>query len=190
MNDLGNNMTEEDFSIVCVLLKGQIPETWNKKLLNAKGYSGFSVIEWLGSLLSKYQHIERLILTNKDKVACFWLGSFQKPESLLSFFKEEISSQLIRADRSGNYRDVKCFVEFTNKFIDYTLVIFYLDFIRDKDHIREPPSDGIYVYGLHLWGCGFDKGTGELLDIPIKGTCTPLPVAHITFIINDQVYNN
>lgn len=45
------------------------------------------------------------------------------------------------------------------------------------------------MFGIYLWGCAWDKATGELQDTPPKGTgaqaaspmsCTALPVVHLT----------
>jgi dynein heavy chain len=48
--------------------------------------------------------------------------------------------------------------------------------------LRDPPKDGIFVYGLHLWGCHFEKSTSELIDQSSKNkeTCISLPVIHLT----------
>lgn len=45
--------------------------------------------------------------------------------------------------------------------------------------LREPPLDGMFVYGIYLWGCAWEKTTGDLLDAPPKSGPTPLPVVHI-----------
>ena len=40
----------------------------------------------------------------------------------------------------------------------------------------------MFVYGLYLWGCHWEKSTSELVDQPVKlkeGTM-PLPVIHLT----------
>ena len=56
--------------------------------------------------------------------------------------------------------------------------------------IREPPPEGMFVFGIYLWGCAWDKATGELQDLPLKAagssqpvsvmSCTALPVVHVT----------
>lgn len=37
----------------------------------------------------------------------------------------------------------------------------------------------MFVYGIYLWGCAWEKTTGDLLDAPPKSGPTPLPVVHI-----------
>jgi dynein heavy chain len=46
--------------------------------------------------------------------------------------------------------------------------------------IRDPPSEGMFVFGIYLWGVAWEKTTGELLDMPPKQPCASLPVIHLT----------
>lgn len=49
--------------------------------------------------------------------------------------------------------------------------------------VRDPPPEGeLFIYGVHLWGCGFEKlATLELQDIPPKSQVpTPLPLLHLS----------
>ena len=54
-----------------------------------------------------------------------------------------------------------------------------LSFCWLRFQLREPPLDGMFVYGIYLWGCAWEKTTGDLLDAPPKSGPTPLPVVHI-----------
>jgi dynein heavy chain len=38
----------------------------------------------------------------------------------------------------------------------------------------------MYIYGIHLWGCAWDKTVLELMDSPPKQACVALPVVHLT----------
>ncbi len=48
--------------------------------------------------------------------------------------------------------------------------------------IRDPPKEGMFIYGLYLWGCHWDKGSGELIDasVRMKEGYMPLPVIFLT----------
>lgn len=46
--------------------------------------------------------------------------------------------------------------------------------------MRDPPSEGMFVYGIYIWGCTWEKTTGELQDAPPRQGPTPLPIIHIT----------
>ncbi|XP_033124639.1 dynein heavy chain 8, axonemal-like [Anneissia japonica] len=53
---------------------------------------------------------------------------------------------------------------------------------RDKDHVRDPPQEGMFVYGIYIWGCTWEKTTGELQDLAPRHGPTPLPIIHIICI--------
>jgi dynein heavy chain, axonemal len=40
----------------------------------------------------------------------------------------------------------------------------------------------MFIYGLYLWGCHWEKGSSELVDVPTKSkeAFTNLPVIHLT----------
>ena len=40
----------------------------------------------------------------------------------------------------------------------------------------------MFVYGLYMWGCAWEKTTGDPLDAPPRLGPTPLPVIHITVV--------
>ncbi len=48
--------------------------------------------------------------------------------------------------------------------------------------MRDPPKEGIFVYGLYLWGCHWEKATNELMDQPVKSKdgYMSMPVIHLT----------
>ena len=51
---------------------------------------------------------------------------------------------------------------------------------RDADAIREPPAEGVYIYGLFLDGCAWSHKEGRLVDSDPKKLFCPLPVLHVT----------
>ena len=48
--------------------------------------------------------------------------------------------------------------------------------------MRDPPKEGMFIYGLYLWGCHWEKSTSELVDAPVKSKdgYISLPVIHLT----------
>ena len=48
--------------------------------------------------------------------------------------------------------------------------------------IRDPPQDGLFIYGLYLWGTHFEKSTNlDLADTSPRSTNpSPLPIVHLT----------
>lgn len=55
--------------------------------------------------------------------------------------------------------------------------------------IRDPPSEGLFIYGTYLWGTHFEKTTNlELHDIPPRSIQpSSLPVLHISLRPLSQV---
>ena len=51
---------------------------------------------------------------------------------------------------------------------------------RDADAIREPPGEGVYLYGLFLDGAAWSPREGRLVDSDPKKLFCPLPVLHVT----------
>ena len=48
-----------------------------------------------------------------------------------------------------------------------------------KDDITQPPSEGVYVYGLFLEGAGWDRRGCKLIEPKPKILFEPLPVIHL-----------
>ncbi len=46
--------------------------------------------------------------------------------------------------------------------------------------IRDPPAEGMFIFGIYLWGCAWDKTNAELVDQPPRHACAALPVVHLT----------
>ena len=56
-----------------------------------------------------------------------------------------------------------------------------------KDDVSQPPSEGVYVYGLYLEGAGWDRRGTKLNESSPKVLFTPMPVVHIYAANNPQV---
>jgi len=57
-----------------------------------------------------------------------------------------------------------------------------------KDDIRDPPIQGVYVYGLYLEGAGWNRKYSRLHESQNKIVYVQMPVIHI-FAINPTVTN-
>ena len=38
----------------------------------------------------------------------------------------------------------------------------------------------MFLFGIYIWGCAWEKTTSELIDQPSKSAVTSLPVIHLT----------
>mmetsp|Transcript_11601 Transcript_11601/g.31146 ORF Transcript_11601/g.31146 Transcript_11601/m.31146 type:complete len:106 (-) Transcript_11601:2231-2548(-) len=50
----------------------------------------------------------------------------------------------------------------------------------EKDDVRTPPEDGVYIYGLFLEGGGWEKKSCRLVESLPKVLTVQMPVIHIT----------
>ncbi|EDQ92908.1 uncharacterized protein MONBRDRAFT_22149 [Monosiga brevicollis MX1] len=51
---------------------------------------------------------------------------------------------------------------------------------REREHLREPPTEGMFVHGVTLYGCYWDNPPGEVREHPLF-VATPLPVIHVHY---------
>ncbi|XP_068697910.1 dynein axonemal heavy chain 8-like [Montipora foliosa] len=176
-NLCGDRVSEELLDAADDLYHLRIPGKWSKLGGDSSPPPTWSLAAWFSDLGNRFSHIDRIIVQGRDKVPAYWLGAFFNPRRFLSIIKQE-------AVRNAEGKSSS-----TEPFVFQTEITG-----RDKDHLREPPLDGMFVYGIYLWGCAWEKTTGDLLDAPPKSGPTPLPVVHIVALpqiekasINDPV---
>lgn len=158
----GDRISEELLVAADNLYHLRIPSKWSQLGGDSSPPPTWSLAAWFTDLANRFSHIDRIIVQGREKVPAYWLGAFFNPRRFLSIIKQE-------AVRNSEGKPSA-----TEPFVFQTEITG-----RDKDHLREPPLDGMFVYGIYLWGCAWEKTTGDLLDAPPKLGPTPLPVVHI-----------
>ncbi|XP_069461306.1 uncharacterized protein [Ambystoma mexicanum] len=117
---------------------------------------------WISEQQQRVAHFEKILHLGRDKMPSYWLGAFRNPKGLLSVLKQETIRQY--SERTGNAEPIIFKTEITQ---------------RDKDHIRDPPHEGMFIYGIHIWGVSWNKTDAELLDSSPKQSASLLPVVHL-----------
>ncbi|XP_059166583.1 dynein axonemal heavy chain 8-like [Physella acuta] len=168
---LGDQMSQYTLEVADDIYHLRIPEAWCRM----SGYSAppltYGMGQWLVELQNRCYHFEKILSLGRDKMPAYWLGAFFNPRGLLSLMKQD-SIRNFGNDKLGNFELFTFQTEVTS---------------RDKDHLRDPPQEGMFVWGIYLWGCAWEKTTGELQDLPPRSGCAALPVVHITcWPINDK----
>lgn len=158
----GDRISEELLDSADDLYHMRIPSKWSQLGGESSPPPTWSLAAWFTDLGNRFSHIDRIIVQSRERVPAYWLGAFFNPRRFLSIIKQEA------------VRNYEGRVSGTEPFVYQTEITG-----RDKDHLREPPLDGMFVYGIYLWGCAWEKTTGDLLDAPPKSGPTPLPVVHI-----------
>ncbi|XP_023932050.1 dynein heavy chain 8, axonemal-like [Lingula anatina] len=164
LGTFGDQLTPDMILAADDLYHMRIPRTWCALSGHSAPPQNYPLGQWLTSLTERNQHFEKIIILGREKMPAYWLGAFFNPKALLALLKQD-SHKHYSVDRSGSVEPFVFQTEIT---------------ARDKDHLRDPPQEGMFVFGLYMWGCAWEKTTGELLDLPPKHGCTPLPVVHIT----------
>ncbi|XP_025098007.1 LOW QUALITY PROTEIN: dynein gamma chain, flagellar outer arm-like [Pomacea canaliculata] len=163
-NALGDQMSDHTLSVADDLFHLRIPQLW----CDMSGFSAppltWGLGQWLAELQSRCHHFERILSLGRERMPFYWLGAFFNPRGLLALIKQE-SIRNFAGDRSGYFE----------QFVFQTEVT-----ARDKDHLRDPPQEGMFVHGIYIWGCTWEKTTGELQDSPPRTSCAALPVVHLT----------
>lgn len=109
-------------------------------------------------------------ILGREKHPAYNLSAFFHPSALFSVYKQEVAHACNLSDDTNNGS-----------------LVFQCELTpRDREHIREPPKDGLFIFGLYLWGCSSDKNAVEhgISDAPTRNrdACSSLPVIHLTCV--------
>ncbi|BFZ10055.1 hypothetical protein BsWGS_13094 [Bradybaena similaris] len=161
---LGDHMPHHILDVADDIYHLRVPEVWCRMAGNSAPPPTYGVGQWLVELQNRCHHFERILTLGREKMPAYWLGAFFNPRGLLALLKQD-SVRNYATDRPGAFELFTFQTEYTT---------------RDKDHLRDPPQDGMFVWGLYIWGCAWERTTGEMQDLPPRNGCTPLPVVHVT----------
>mmetsp|Transcript_6024 Transcript_6024/g.9342 ORF Transcript_6024/g.9342 Transcript_6024/m.9342 type:complete len:843 (+) Transcript_6024:3-2531(+) len=125
-----------------------------------------SLALWFTSLIDREKQLTLWLTTTRP--VTYWMTGFFNPQGFLTAARQEVTRKH-KADRWA-LDDVVLKCEVT----DYA----------DTRRIKDPPKEGIYIQGLYLEGCSWDrgsgKGNGRLRESAPKEMYTPLPVLEVS----------
>jgi len=149
-------------SVAHDLLYQKVPRYWQELAGSTVPNIGNTML-WISDLVQRCSHIERALMQGRERVPCLWISIFYNPEGMLgSVMHEAVQSS---ETPPTNFEEFNFKTEITN---------------RDKDHIRECPHEGIFIYGLSLYGASWERTINEMQDIAPKYRFAPLPVIQVT----------
>lgn len=162
-------MTPELQSALDAVFDAKPPVTWYMDASGAEiAWTLPTLALWFTGLLER----EKQLLTwlNSTRPTTFWLTGFFNPQGFLTAARQEVTRR--------------------HKAEKWALddVVLKTDALNDVDNkrIKGPPAEGVYVHGLFLEGCSWDRTTKQLKEAAAKELFTPFPVLHITAVTSER----
>uniref|UniRef100_A0A4W3JT26 Dynein heavy chain 5, axonemal-like n=1 Tax=Callorhinchus milii TaxID=7868 RepID=A0A4W3JT26_CALMI len=143
----------------------RIPVRWLKASW-ASSTLGF----WFTELLERNLQFHSWIFEGSP--TCFWMTGFFNPQGFLTAMRQEVTR--------------------IHKGWALDSVVLHSNVCRSaKEDLTQPPSEGVYVYGLYLEGAGWDRRNNRLTESKPKVLFEIMPAIHISAINhhNTRVYS-
>mmetsp|Transcript_22862 Transcript_22862/g.57026 ORF Transcript_22862/g.57026 Transcript_22862/m.57026 type:complete len:4419 (+) Transcript_22862:2-13258(+) len=116
---------------------------------------------WFVSILGRHEQLYSWMKNNRPN--CFWLTGFFNPQGFLTANRQEVCRKHVKE----------------NWALD-DVISTYEVLKQERDEVKRGPEEGIYLYGLYLDGCKWDKERMRLVDSDPKVLFAPLPVLLIS----------
>ncbi|KAL3320923.1 hypothetical protein Ciccas_000408 [Cichlidogyrus casuarinus] len=161
-------LTGADVKAAASLVRARVPPDWVMSLAQEEHVgiclhspAWLTIPAWISDVNTRSAHLEKLATLGRYRVPAFHPGSYANPRAFFACLMLEAYRKfnVAQSDDASNVQGMqlqfKC--EVTG---------------RDKEHLREPPAEGVFIHGLHLWGCGWDRATSQLTDSvqPLRST--------------------
>tara|TARA_B100000513_G_scaffold31241_1_gene12052 strand:- start:530 stop:3322 length:2793 start_codon:yes stop_codon:yes gene_type:complete len=139
------------------LAMARVPAAWTKvsQLLAP------NVGAWFSTILKRAEQLTQWLRNGRP--LCFWLTGFFNPSGFLTANRQEVCRR--HSKENWALDDV----------INFSRVL-----PTERDDVKKPPEEGVYLHGLFLDGAKWDKHRGSLVDSDPKMLFTLLPVLWVS----------
>eukprot|EP00164_Ancoracysta_twista_P001803 GFYU01002367.1.p1 GENE.GFYU01002367.1~~GFYU01002367.1.p1 ORF type:complete len:811 (+),score=281.55 GFYU01002367.1:300-2435(+) len=149
-------MSNELGSALDCIFDARVPPAWAKI-----SWDSPTLGLWFTGLIQRAEQLSAWLYSGRP--SSFWLTGFFNPQGFLTAMRQEVT----RKHAGWAMDDVVLFTEVTK---------------HEKEEIKDGPSEGVYIYGLFLDGCCWDKKLNKLVDSPPKVLFSPLPVLYVSAV--------
>jgi len=125
---------------------------------------------WFNGLLDREKQLSDWLLGSRPN--SFWLTGFFNPQGFLTAARQEI------ARRHKMDKDKWA--------LDQMVTVSEVTDVVDIKRIKHSPEEGVYVHGMFLEGCSWDKKERMLEESKPKELFTPLPVVLVSAVTTDK----
>ena len=89
MSSLGDVLTNEQLECADDLFHLRIPRIWSTMARSTLPPPNQALGSWLSDLSNRYQHLDRMLSTGREKMPAYWLGAFFYPRGLLALLRQD-----------------------------------------------------------------------------------------------------
>ena len=156
-------MTPDLANALDALYLSRVPDAWTK--VSQLHMPSLGV--WFANILQRAEQLTGWLRNGRPNT--FWLTGFFNPQGFLTANRQEVCR---KHNRDGWALD---------DVVNLTRVVNV-----EREEVRRPPDEGIYVHGLFLDGCRWDKAGSKLADSTPKVLHSQLPVLLITGVLQGE----
>ena len=145
-------ITNDLMASINMIVNNTVPESWRQCYQQP---SSISFASWLDQLCQMNTEWDKLLQAN-GKPNSFFLGCFSNPAGFISALKH--------ASLTDSSKEMVLTADITS---------------REREMLRDSPTDGAFVHGMVLLGCTVD---GPEMKTALASTRTNLPIVHLRFV--------
>eukprot|EP00667_Euglena_gracilis_P002519 EG_transcript_2519 len=116
---------------------------------------------WFQEVLRRHEQLNDWVI--HDRPCKYWLTGFFNPQGFLTCVRQEVCRAHAKDGWSLDAMETKSEVQRV-----------------EKHEVDKPPPEGVFIFGMFLEGCSWDKSRQKMKEAAPKEMFKELPVVHIT----------
>eukprot|EP00998_Keelungia_sp_KM082_P000856 NODE_10_length_4254_cov_122.132542_g9_i0.p1 GENE.NODE_10_length_4254_cov_122.132542_g9_i0~~NODE_10_length_4254_cov_122.132542_g9_i0.p1 ORF type:complete len:1396 (+),score=542.74 NODE_10_length_4254_cov_122.132542_g9_i0:376-4188(+) len=118
---------------------------------------------WFSDVLKRHDQLNSWLM--HERPAKYWLTGFFNPQGFLTSVRQEVTRAHSKENWSLDNMETRTEVQ-----------------KQEKNEMDRPPAEGVFIYGLFLEGCSWDKHRQRLKEAAPKEMFKELPLLHVTAV--------